>query len=64
MTNAGEETIMEDHSDGELRISSKGLSVFVEEEEIQFSEDKWNNASGGFNTLEEAVREAMARARS
>lgn len=64
MINVGEETIMADHSDGELRISSKGLSVFVEKEEIQFLDDKWQNASGRFNTLEEAVRDAISRARS
>jgi len=64
MTNVGEETIMENHSAGELQISSKGLSVFVGKEEIQYSEDKWKNASKGFNTLEEAVKDAISRARS
>ena len=64
MTNVGEETIMADHSDGELQISSKGLSVFVKSEEISISKDKWKNDSGEFDTLEEAVRDAIARARS
>ena len=61
MTNVGEENIMADHLDGQPRISSRGLSVFVGEEEIHIYEGKWKNAEGVFDTLEEAVKNALPR---
>lgn len=61
MTNVGEENIMANQSDGQPRISSRGLSVFVGEEEIRIWEGKWRNAKGVFDTLEEAVKDALPR---
>lgn len=61
MTNVGEETIMGNHSVGELPITSRGLSVFVGSEEVFINEGRWKNAEGEFETLEEAVRNALPR---
>ena len=61
MTSVGEENIMADHLDGQPRIRSQGLSVFVGEEEIHIYEGKWKNAEGVFDTLEEAVKNALPR---
>lgn len=61
MTNVGEENIMADQLDGQLPIRSQGLSVFVGDEEITIYEGKWKNAEGVFDTLEEAVRNALPR---
>ncbi len=59
---------MEDHSVGEVTITSKGLSVFVERPEghfieIQLSEkrDKFVSQIGEYDELEEAVKDASRR---
>lgn len=62
MTNVGEEIITGRLSDGLVQIKSRGLSVYVERERITFDEQgKWQNATGHFSSLEEAVREAVYR---
>jgi hypothetical protein len=61
MTNVGEGNIMADQLDGQLPIRSQGLSVFVGDEKITIYEGKWRNAEGVFDTLEEAVRNALPR---
>jgi hypothetical protein len=62
MINVGEETTTDHHSDGEVQIKSRGLSVYIEEERITFDEQgRWHNANGSYGTLHLAVKEALSR---
>jgi hypothetical protein len=46
---------------GRVKIKSRGLSVFVESEEIVIYEGKWKNSAGVFDTLEKAIKDAVLR---
>ena len=61
MKTAGEEKTMEKTLDGRPTIRSRGLSVFIEEEEISLQETQWKSETGLFNTLEEAINDALPR---
>lgn len=61
MKTAGEEKTMEKTLDGRPTIKSRGLSVFIEEEEISLQETQWKSETGLFNTLEEAINDALPR---
>jgi hypothetical protein len=61
MTNVGEDKDSAKPLDGQPKITSRGLEVFVEDEKIFISEGQWKNASGAFDTLEEAVMDAINR---
>lgn len=67
MKTAGEEKTMEKTLDGHPTIKSRGLSVFIEEEEISLQEEiclfkiQWKSETGLFNTLEEAINDALPR---
>lgn len=62
MKSAGEEKHTEEPSDGQAKITSRGLSVFVNEEEIKLDQGYWVNANKSFNSLEDAVKDAVSRA--
>ena len=61
MKSAGVGLNMEKTSVGLVKIKCRGLSVFVGQEEIVIFEGKWKNAEGVFETLEEAVLNALPR---
>ncbi len=61
MKNAGEELITEEVSAGQPKITSRGLSVFVNDEEIKLEKGAWRNNRACFNNLEDAVRDAIRR---
>ena len=62
MKNAGEELITEEPSAGQPKITSRGLSVFVNDEEIKLEKGAWRNKRACFNSLEDAVKDAIRRA--
>ena len=53
---------MEKRLVGANLIKSRGLRVFVEDEVIEVFEGKWKNALGLFDSLEDAVMDALERA--
>ena len=61
MENAGEELTTEVRLAGQNTIRSQGLDVFVDKEVIKLHEGRWQNSSGLFNSLEEAVMDALNR---
>ena len=61
MENVGEELTTEVRLAGQNTIRSQGLDVFVDKEVIELFEGRWKNSSGLFNSLEEAVLDAMKR---
>ena len=61
MTNAGEDKDTAKPLDGQPKITSQGLEVFVEDERIFIFEGNWKNDQGEFSTLEEAVMDACSR---
>lgn len=62
MKNVGEELITEEVLAGQPKITSRGLSVFVNDEEIKLEKGAWRNNRACFNSLEDAVKDAIKRA--
>lgn len=61
MKNAGEDLTTEVLLAGLKKIRSRGLKVFVNDETIELDEGMWVNLSGRYNSLEEAVMDALNR---
>lgn len=61
MNNAGEEKHTEEPSDGQVEMTSRGLSVFVNKEEIKLVQGFWVNANKTFSSLADAVEDALSR---
>ena len=61
MKNVGEELTTARMSAGLEKITSRGLSVFVKNEEIKLKNGEWVNATNSYNNLEDAVKDALRR---